>query len=75
MKAKSSAGQVMIFDLAQHLQEYLIEHNHKPLSFYEEMMLRKEGEQKAQKATVTNQICSKTEFEICRKWRMKNKMH
>jgi hypothetical protein len=36
----------MVFDLVQTTQDFLLEHNQKPLSFYEEMMLRKNIEYK-----------------------------
>jgi hypothetical protein len=34
-------GREMVYDLTEAVREYLLRHNHKPLSFYDEMMLHK----------------------------------
>ncbi|PRP82937.1 eukaryotic translation initiation factor 2-alpha kinase 4 isoform 1 [Planoprotostelium fungivorum] len=39
-------GQVMIWDIANHIQEYLIERNNQPMSFYDKMVKRQQEQNK-----------------------------
>lgn len=49
-QAKEMTGSVMVYDVAQLVQEYLQEHNQKPVSFYEEMIMRQQSEKEAEEA-------------------------
>lgn len=41
MQAKGMLGREMVYDLTEIVREFLLRHNHKTLSFYDEMMLHK----------------------------------
>eukprot|EP01087_Luapelamoeba_hula_P021459 TRINITY_DN7508_c0_g1_i2.p1 TRINITY_DN7508_c0_g1~~TRINITY_DN7508_c0_g1_i2.p1 ORF type:complete len:1685 (-),score=296.46 TRINITY_DN7508_c0_g1_i2:8-5062(-) len=50
LKAKSLVPSEMVYELAEMVRDYLLNHNHKPLSFYEEMVMHREQEQKEARA-------------------------
>lgn len=56
-KANELKGEVMIFELAQHVQVFLHDHN-KPgtKSFYEEMLLRKEEKEKEEQIKKNKEV-------------------
>jgi hypothetical protein len=45
-EAKGMLGREMVYDLTEIVREFLLRHNHKTLSFYDEMMLHKKEEER-----------------------------
>jgi len=62
-EASNMVGEEMIFSLAQSIQDFLLDHNHKQISFYEQMIEREKKEAAEKKLQLEKEVAYNEKLE------------